>query len=398
MAMKVLFENAEYDGQLLRALSYTYYGGADIGECLTTARRITEGDDDSWYREWTATADRVHSAAEASLAAGRRISAREAYLRASNYYRAAYAFLYRAPVDPRALAALIRHGEAFRQAIALFSPPGEQVAIPYEDATLPGYLYRVDSTGTPRATLLVTGGYDGTAEEGYFSVVGALRRGYNALCFDGPGQGTVLFTQHLHMRPDWEQVVTPVVDYLLTRPEVDGRRIVLVGRSWGGYLAPRAASAEHRLAACIADPGLLTPAAAARQMVPANLRDALARGDPAALEPIFAQMMQSPMGAFTLRRGMLVHGVDTPFAYLRAMQPYTLQDRVDQIRCPTLVTQAENDVRASQSQELYDALRCPKVLVEFSNTDGAGEHCESGAAALYDQRGLDWLDGVLGAA
>jgi pimeloyl-ACP methyl ester carboxylesterase len=107
-------------------------------------------------------------------------------------------------------------------------------------------------------------------------------------------------------------------------------------------------------------------------------------------------MMQSPMGAFTLNRGMLVHGVDTPFAYLRAMEPYTLQDRAEQIRCPTLVTQAENDVRASQSQELYDALRCPKVLVAFSDAEGAGEHCEGGAAALYAQRVLDWLDGVLG--
>jgi len=132
-------------------------------------------------------------------------------------------------------------------------------------------------------------------------------------------------------------------------------------------------------------------------MVPATLQEAFARNDDAALEPVFAQMMQSPMGAFTLNRGMLVHGADTPLAWLRAMLPYTLMDRADQIRCPTLVTQAENDVRASQSQELYDALRCPKVLVAFRNAEGAGEHCEAGAAALYAQRVLDWLDGVLGA-
>jgi alpha-beta hydrolase superfamily lysophospholipase len=394
--MKVHFDNAEYDGQLLRALGYTYYGGADIGECLSTARRITEGDDDSWYREWFATADRVYSAAEASQAAGHRISAREAYLRASNYYRAGYAFLYRPPIDPRALAALTRHGEAFRKSIALLAPSGEPVAIPYEGTTLPAYFYRADSSSQPRPTLLITDGYDGTVEETYFSVAGALRRGYNALCFDGPGQGNVLFAQHLYMRPDWEHVVTPVVDYLLTRPEVDSHRNALVGRSWGGYLAPRAASVEHRLAACIADPGLLSPAAGAHQMLPPNLRDAFDRDDSVALEPFFAQMMQNPAVAFSLNRGMLVHNVGTPLAYLRAMEPYTLEAHVDQIRCPTLVTQAENDLRASQSQELYDALQGPKLLIQFSDAEGAGEHCESGASSLYDQRILDWLDGVLG--
>src|SRR5829696_2505510 len=81
MTMKVLFDNAEYDGQLLRALGAVYYGGADVGECLTTARRIAEGDDDGWYREWCATADRLFAAADASHAAGHLVSAREGYLR-----------------------------------------------------------------------------------------------------------------------------------------------------------------------------------------------------------------------------------------------------------------------------------------------------------------------------
>jgi dipeptidyl aminopeptidase/acylaminoacyl peptidase len=56
-------------------------------------------------------------------------------------------------------------------------------------------------------------------------------------------------------RPDWEAVIGPVVDFALTRPEVDPDRIALMGISLGGYLAPRAASAEPRIAACIADPG-----------------------------------------------------------------------------------------------------------------------------------------------
>jgi alpha-beta hydrolase superfamily lysophospholipase len=70
--------------------------------------------------------------------------------------------------------------------------------------------------------LLCTGGYDGTCEELFFIIAGgALERGYNVLVFDGPGQGGALVLQKLPMRPDWENVVTPVVDYLLKRRDVD---------------------------------------------------------------------------------------------------------------------------------------------------------------------------------
>ena len=47
-------------------------------------------------------------------------------------------------------------------------------------------------------------------------------------------------------RPDWEAVIGPVVDFAVTRPEVDPSRIALMGISFGGYLAPRAASGEPR--------------------------------------------------------------------------------------------------------------------------------------------------------
>ena len=58
------------------------------------------------------------------------------------------------------------------------------------------------------------------------------------------------------IRPDWESVIGPVVDFALTLPGVDTDRIALSGWSLGGYLALRGASGEPRLAACIADPGL----------------------------------------------------------------------------------------------------------------------------------------------
>jgi hypothetical protein len=58
--MKVVFQDPTFSLQLLRAIGETYYKGADIGECLSTAYRIKEGDFESWYTEWSKTAKRVH--------------------------------------------------------------------------------------------------------------------------------------------------------------------------------------------------------------------------------------------------------------------------------------------------------------------------------------------------
>lgn len=53
--MKIEFDDPLFEELTERALAHAVYGGADFGECTTTAERITSGDRDSWYREWNAT-------------------------------------------------------------------------------------------------------------------------------------------------------------------------------------------------------------------------------------------------------------------------------------------------------------------------------------------------------
>ncbi len=254
--MKLFFDNEDFDGQFLRALSYTAYGGADIGECFETASRIKEGERTSWYEAFTKTADRLRQDADESLENARKVSARRSYLRASNYYRAAEFYVRADRNDPRSLQGWQSSHDCFAKAAELFDPPFEAVEIPYEGPTLPGYFFSVDDSGERRATVITMTGMDGYQEETYFGVVAAaLERGYNCLTYDGPGQGGVLRQREVPLRPDWEAVVIPVVDFAVGRPGVDPDRMILIGRSFGGYLAPRGAAFEHRLAAVIADPG-----------------------------------------------------------------------------------------------------------------------------------------------
>ncbi len=133
----------------------------------------------------------------------------------------------------------------------------EVVNIPYENGrTMPGYFVPGGPAGEKRPTVLVLGGGDSALEELYgAALVGAQRRGYNCSCSKFPAKGRCSLTI-----PTCSSALMPrsrfghVVDYVLSRPEVDPNRIALVGGSLGGYFAPRAAAFEKRLAAVIALP------------------------------------------------------------------------------------------------------------------------------------------------
>ncbi|XOK62030.1 alpha/beta hydrolase family protein [Paenibacillus elgii] len=390
--MKLIFQDPTFSFELLRTLSYAPYGGADIGECLATGYRIKEGDFESWYAEWYKTAERVHAQATESLARGKRISARESFLRASNYYRTAEFFLHGNPDDPRMLQTWEKSRSTFHQAIPLMDWPVEQVEIPYEGTSLSGYFYRVDDA--PRPTLIIHGGYDSTGEELYFGgAAAALQRGYNCLTFEGPGQGATIRLQRIPFRHDWEKVLTPVVDYLHTRPEVDKHRIALMGISLGGFLAPRAAAYEHRLAACIANDGLFTFQFGEMAPKGANVDF----NEPAKLESFIQELMNNNTGVrWAVDNGRFTFQAKTFLELIEKTQPFTLEGVADKIKCPMLVCEAEADhFFAGQPMKLYEALTCPKTFMLFTAEDGGEEHCQFGALLLFNQRVFEWLDDVM---
>ncbi|MCR8635491.1 alpha/beta hydrolase family protein [Paenibacillus radicis (ex Xue et al. 2023)] len=393
--MNLVFKDQTFSFELLRTLSYTPYGGADIGECLSTAYRIEEGSFESWYTEWYKTAERIHALAQDSMEQGNRISAREFYMRASNYYRTAEFFLHGVPSDPRILETWGKSRTTFRQAIRLMDTLVEQVEIVYEGGYLPAYFYRVDDLQRP--TLLVHGGFDSTGEELYLEVAAAaLQRGYNCITFEGPGQGAVIREQQIPFRNDWEKVVTPVVDYLLTRPEVDPQRIALVGISLGGYLAPRAAAFEHRLAACIANDGLFSNqfGEMGRKLHQGFTGDL---NDPSYMKEFISLLMDKSTNVrWAIENGMFTFKADSINELMEKTEPFTLEGVADKIKCPTLVCEAEDDhFFAGQPQQLYDALTCPKTFMKFTAEEGAEEHCHFGALLLLNHRLFDWLDQTL---
>jgi pimeloyl-ACP methyl ester carboxylesterase len=398
--LKIVFQDPTFSLQLLRTIGQTYYKGADIGECLSTAYRIKEGDFESWYTEWFKTAKRVHKYADECLAANHKTSAREAYLRASNYYRVAE-FLLINPEDPRIQTTWGSSKECFSNAGKLFLPPIESIEIPYEGTTLPGYFYCVkdrnnNTTHIPRPTLIAHGGFDSTLEELYASAAApALERGYNCLTFEGPGQGGVIRKQKIPFRYDWEKVVTPVLDYALTRDqEIDLNQIALMGISMGGYLAARAAAFEDRISACILYNGVYDGYDAFASGFPQSLRLAVENGKVDIVNTVLGILSDLDANMrFNLKHGMLTTGTNSPFELIQGSKKYSVKGIAQKIKCPTLVLEAEKDDSfPGQPKKVYDALTCPKKYVLFTTQEGAEEHCQSGAPAISNQRIFDWLD------
>src|SRR5271166_5088839 len=151
-----------FDFQFVRTMGCTTYGGAALGECYETASRIQDEKEDSYTEAWRVTAERVEAIARQSLADGHLVSAREAFLRASSYWREVG--FYQSTTDPDCRSSWERQRECFTQAGKLMDLPFEVISIPYENGkSLPGYFLKPDGSSKPRPTLMSLGGGDSVA-------------------------------------------------------------------------------------------------------------------------------------------------------------------------------------------------------------------------------------------
>jgi len=203
-----------------------------------------------WCRAWSDRA-RVHEElGRAALAEKKFVSAGEHLNRAAvTYHFAKYLFVQ----DMAQLSAAHRKAvECRKLALPHLDPPGERVLIPYEGKHLAGVLRLPHFRESP-PIVLMTMGLDSAKEELDTFETTFLKRGMATLAFDGPGQGEAEYD--FPIRPDYENVVAQVIDWLKTRADIDATRVGIWGISLGGYYAPRAVAFEKRIRAAIANCG-----------------------------------------------------------------------------------------------------------------------------------------------
>lgn len=213
---------------------YPLYGlePADVRETLARIRTI---DPEEWGTEWMKTGDRYMARAQAEEGTDPR-GASEDFLRAYRYY----AFgRWPVPNSPKKAESYARARAAYVSYGRLADPRIERIRVPFEGREVVGYLVKPAGVLKP-PVLIDIGGVDYWKEDLALTSLPIVRKGVATVALDMPGTGEA----PLGAVKGAERIYSAVIDYLLARSDVDGRRIAVRGASWGSYWAARVAFRE----------------------------------------------------------------------------------------------------------------------------------------------------------
>lgn len=346
-------------------------GGADVNELFHAVRKVRAGNDDDWHAAFVELGDRIRTLAEEAAAAGHDVTASQAYQRAFTYYRSAERVLR--GTDDRKVPMYRRAIECFHEGFGRSDVAYERLSIPFDGIEMDALFLAPRSTarGTPPPCIIFPTGADALPEENMFRGAQEMTaRGAAVLLFNGPGQGSTIRLKGVPTIADYERVYHAVVDYLMTRGDIDHHRIGLIGGSMSGYYAPRAVCFEHRIRGCV---------------VWGALYDVL--GDLYDPYPPLHEQLQ------------WIGGCNSDAEARAKYAEFTLEGQLRNVRCPVLVTHGSRDhmVPVASAQRLYDELTVPdKELRIFDDETGGSGHCSVDNWTQVVAYQIDWLLDRLG--
>ncbi|MFC5799541.1 alpha/beta hydrolase family protein [Streptomyces formicae] len=402
-----LFKDPGFNFNGLLALGGSGQGSAEVGEVLTAVNTINKAglSSQSYVETFKKLGDELMDAPEGPSPDEQ--TTRFRALRAAQYYGQALFFVLGSD-NPGSEEQLYKSGRgAWDKFCKLCDPAPVTANVAYGRTPMPVWFFRPEESDQRRPTVILTNGSDGQNVDMWtYGVPAALDRGWNALVYDGPGQGQLLFVDQVIFTPRWETVVKPLVDWLSTRPDVDKDKIALTGLSMAGDLAPRAAAFESRIAALVAMPGCLSPWLG----FPAEIREILTPSKQESndiwnkevvpeLPPADAATMKKRFEPFSVqamldaRDGKMFTDFYTP---ARRVEALDITDVVDRIKMPTLVLDYEDEqFYPGQARQMFDKLTSPKDYVKLTAATGAQLHCSPMAPQQHCEVVFDWLGETL---
>ncbi len=379
-------DHYRWSAEMLAILGTAPYGGADLSEAHRIGRSLRScvGDDEAWFKAWTAGGDRLRERARQAERAGHRLTAASVYLRACSQYQ--HAEHFRHPKDDAALDVFRRSIECFHEYIELTDRPRIQsVDISYRYGRLPAYFIGAENARAERAPCVVRfGGFDTQKELQYVrGVPDLVRRGISVLLVDGPGMGESIRFRGIRLHADYELVGSACLDYLATRSDVALDRVAVVALSLGGYYAPRCAALDQRFRACVA-----WGAQWDVYETWANRIKLIRDNKPVSL-PVPADHVK------------WVFGVDTFEQAMDRFREFRLDGVVQRMTCPFLLTHGTEDAQVPMpvAQKLFDAVGSKdKTFRVYTPEEGGAQHCQRDYLTLVCDDIADWLEEKLFAA
>lgn len=401
-----LSTDSSFHFEVLVSLSEALYGGSDLAPVLGAAKNITPGDFESFSQAFQKLAYKTKDQALDEEANYDPMNVRETWFSAATYFRRADFYLHNNWTNPLINTLWDEQTNAFDKGLSSLPVPGQRLQIPADNFTVEAIWYEPMShqsknQTSQRPTLILGNGYDGAQEDLYHTVVvPALSRGWNCLTYEGPGHPTVRRKQNLGFIPDWERVVTPLVDYLLKDRSnaVDKDKLALFGFSFGGYLAARAAAFEPRISAVVLDGGVWDCYEAFSPNLSPELKELFDSGNKEAFDEAGRGLLDDPLvpsqARWGLAQGMWAFNTQSPYDFMQATKKYAVKDFITQIKVPVFVVDAESEgFFSGQPQRVKDALGDLATLHTFTGAEGY--HCQAGAFSSLNRVMFGWLNKVL---
>jgi hypothetical protein len=219
--------------------------GMDPGDVKEAFETIHSKDKDEWAAGFMRVGDRYFNEAK-SIEESDPQKADADYVRAWKIYSFGR---WPVPASPGKRRSYEKALEAFRAHARFYDPPLEVVHIPFEGKEIIGYLRLPKNAKGPVPLVIAVNGLDSRKEDLTESFGAILPYGIGYLAVDGPGTGQA----PIKVSPTADRMLTKVIDYAQSRPEVDKNRISMHGVSWGAYWAAKMAIVERgRLRGCSA--------------------------------------------------------------------------------------------------------------------------------------------------
>ena len=211
--------------------------GLDANDVREALASVHSKDKDEWAAACMGVADRYMNEAK-TIEKTDPAKANADYIRAWRLYSFGR---WPIPASPGKQHSYEKAIEAFLAHARFWDPPLEVVKIPFEGKEIIGYLRLPKNANGPVPLVLAVNGLDSRKEDLTESFSAILPFGVGYLAVDGPGTGQ----NPIKVSENADRMLSRVLDYIATRPEIDKNRVAMHGVSWGAYWATKMAIVER---------------------------------------------------------------------------------------------------------------------------------------------------------